>query len=78
MCSSDLNCGMGDHVVFSRVLPKVKNPWVFTCYPEIVAGEPIAKAEQLFGSLEQFNVYAWMDKNKWKQSIESAFERMYL
>ena len=73
-----LNCGMGDHVVFSRVLPKVKNPWVFTCYPEIVAGEPIAKAEQLFGSLEQFNVYAWMDKNKWKQSIELAFERMYL
>lgn len=73
-----LNCGMGDHVVFSHVLPKIKNPWVFTCYPDLVAGEPIAKAESLFGSLEQFSVYSWMDKHKWKQSLQSAFERMYL
>ena len=72
-----LNCGMGDHVVFSHVLPKIRNPWVFTCYPEIVPGQSIAEAQQLFGSLEQFNVYAWMDKNNWTQSIQSAFERMY-
>lgn len=73
-----LNCGMGDHVVFSHVLPKIKNPWVFTCYPDLVPGESIAKAEALFGSLEQFNVYSWMDKNKWRDSLQSAFERMYL
>ena len=72
-----LNCGMGDHVVFSHVLPKVKSPWVFSCYPDIVPGEPIAKAQALFGSLEEFNVYAWMDMNKWTASIQSAFERMY-
>lgn len=73
-----LNCGMGDHVVFSHVLPKIKKPWVFTCYPDLVPGESIAKAEALFGNLEQFNVYAWMDKNKWRDSLQSAFERMYL
>ena len=73
-----LNCGMGDHVVFSHVLPKIKNPWVFTCYPDLVPGESIAQAQALFGGLEQFNVYAWMDKNKWRKSLQSAFERMFL
>jgi len=73
-----LNCGLGDHLVFSKVLPKVKNPLVFTCYQEVVAGHSIAEAQMLFGNIDPWNIYAKMDKWKWTESIEKAFEKMYL
>jgi GT2 family glycosyltransferase len=73
-----LNGGLGDHIVFSKVLPKIKNPIVFTCYPEVVDGESIAEAQHRFGSLDQWNIYKKMDQWKWKGSLESAYEKMYL
>ena len=73
-----LNCGMGDHVVFSHVLPDVKNPMVFTCYSEIVPGRSIAEAQALFGSVDQWNIYGKMDAWKWQGSLESAFRKLYL
>ena len=73
-----LNCGKGDHVVFNRVLKDIKNPVVFTCYPDIIEGRSIAEAEKLFGNLDQWNIYKKMDQWNWKQSIESAFRKMYL
>lgn len=73
-----LDCGLGDHVVFSHVLPKIPNPWVFTCYPDIVPGGSIAEAKWLFGSLDTYNIYAQMDLWRWTGSLQSAFEKMYL
>lgn len=73
-----LNCGMGDHVVFSHVLPEIKNPLVFTCYPEIVPGRSIAEAQTLFGSIDQWNIYGKMDAWKWSESLENAFRKLYL
>jgi hypothetical protein len=73
-----LNNGMGDHIVFSHVLPEVKNPVVFGCYPEILPCRPIAEAQALFGDVEAFNVYGKMDQWKWKDSLEKAFRRMYV
>ena len=73
-----LNCGMGDHVVFSHVLPEIKNPVVFGCYPEVIPCRSIHEARDLFGDIDQYSVYAKMDRWKWKDSIESAFRRMYL
>ena len=73
-----LNCGMGDHVVFSHVLPEIKKPVVFTCYPEIVPGRSIAEAQALFGSIDQWNIYSKMDAWRWQGSLESAFRRLYL
>jgi len=73
-----LNCGMGDHIVFKHVLPDIKNPVVFTCYPEIVPGRPIAEAESLYGSIDQWNIYRKMDEWKWTDSLENAFRKMYL
>ena len=72
-----LNCGLGDHIVFSHVLPSIRNPVVFSCYPEIVPGGSIAEAQHLFGDIEQYNIYAKMDRWKWKDSLESAFCKMY-
>lgn len=73
-----LNNGMGDHVVFSHVLPDVKNPLIFGCYPEIIPSGSIAQAQELFGDIEQFNVYKKMDQWGWKDSLENAYRKLYL
>ena len=73
-----LNCGMGDHLVFTHVLPYIDNPVVFTCYPEIVPGRSIAEAQELFGNIDQWSIYKKMDQWKWKDSIEGAFRKLYL
>lgn len=72
-----LDCGMGDHIIFSHVLPHIKRPEVFSCYPDIIPGRSIAEAIELFGDIEQFNVYRKMDQWNWKQSVEKAFRRLY-
>lgn len=73
-----LNCGLGDHVVFSHVLPSIPNAEVFTCYPEVVPGRSIAEAQRLFGDVEIYNVYRKMDQWKWKDSLENAYRKLYL
>jgi hypothetical protein len=73
-----LNCGLGDHIVFSRLLPSIPNAEVFSCYPEVVPGRSIAEAVQLFGDLDPWNVYKKMDLWKWKNSLEKAYRKMYL
>jgi hypothetical protein len=72
-----LNSGMGDHVVFSHVLPDIKNPVVFGCYPEIVPCRSIAESIDLFGDVEQYNIYKKMDQWKWKGSLENAYRKLY-
>jgi len=73
-----LNCGLGDHVVFSHVLPAIPNAEVFTCYPEVVPGKSIAEAQHLFGDIDYWNVYKKMDQWKWKDSLENAYRKLYL
>ena len=73
-----LNSGMGDHIVFSHVLPEIKNPVVFGCYPEIVPCRSIAEAKHLLGDIECYNIYAKMDQWKWSRSLEEAYRRLYL
>ena len=73
-----LDCGMGDHIVFKHVLPDIKNPLVFTCYPDIIPGRSIEEARQMFGDIAQYNIYAKMDKWNWKDSLENAFKKMYV
>jgi hypothetical protein len=72
-----LNCGMGDHIVFTHVLPEIENPVIFGCYPEIVPCRSIAEAQALFGSIDMFNVYGKMDQWKWRGNLEGAYRRMY-
>lgn len=73
-----LNCGLGDHIVFSQVLPDIKNPVIFTCYPEIIPGKSIAEATALFGDLDQYSIYKKMAQWNWKDSLENAFRKLYL
>ena len=73
-----LNCGLGDHIVFSHVLPSIPSAEVFTCYPEVIPGRSIAEAQQLFGDIDKWNIYKKMDQWGWKGSLEDAFRKMYL
>ena len=73
-----LDCGMGDHIVFKHVLPEIRNPVLFTCYPEVLPGRPIAEAHQIFGNLDQFSIYAKMDRWNWTGSLEDAFRKLYV
>jgi hypothetical protein len=43
-----------------------------------VPGESIAKAINLFGDIDPWNIYKKMDQWKWTGSLQEAFERMYL
>ncbi len=73
-----LNCGMGDHIVFSHVMPDITNAEVFTCYPDIVPGKSIAEARALFGDIDQWSIYRKMAQWKWTDSLENAYRKMYL
>jgi len=73
-----LDCGLGDHLVFSHVLPEIRNPVIFSCYPEIVPGDSIAEAYRLFGNLSNFNVYTKMEQWNWKDSLENAYRKLYV
>jgi len=73
-----LDNGMGDHIVFNKVLSEIKNPVIFSCYPEIVPGRSIADAIRLFGDIGPYNVYQKMDQWNWKGSLEEAFRKMYV
>jgi GT2 family glycosyltransferase len=73
-----LNCGMGDHIVFSHVMPNITNAEVFTCYPEIVPGKSIAEARALFGDIDQWNIYKKMAQWNWTGTLENAYRKLYL
>jgi hypothetical protein len=73
-----LNNGLGDHVVFSKILPEINNPVVFGCYPEIIPCKSIAEAQALFGDLDQWNIYKKMAEWNWTESIEKAYRKLYL
>lgn len=72
-----LDSGMGDHVVFKHVLPLIKNPEVYTCYPDIIPGKSIQEAINTFGSLDEWNIYKKMDEWSWKDSLEKAYKKLY-
>jgi hypothetical protein len=73
-----LNCGKGDHIVFSKILPEIKNPFVFSCYQDIIEGQSIAEAHRLFGDLDNWDIYRKMAQWKWQGSLEDAYRKFYL
>jgi hypothetical protein len=73
-----LNSGLGDHIVFNKLLPEIPNPVVFGCYPEIITCRPIAEAQALFGDLDQWSIYKKMAQWNWADSLENAYRKMYL
>jgi len=72
-----LDNGLGDHIVFKHVIKDIKNPIVFSCWPEIIPGRSIQEAKNTLGDIERYNVYVKMDEWNWKGSLEDAFRKLY-
>lgn len=84
-----LDNGLGDHWVFKQVLQKIKaisngtKIIIACCYPEVFADDDvtiisIADAYNAFGNLDRYNLYKWCAEHDCHESIEKAFEAMYL
>lgn len=83
-----VDAGIGDHYALKDILPKLKTKYkqitLAVCFPEIFFDEEniklisIADAKNIYGDIDGFNVYTWMDKNQWKKTISEAFLKMYL
>ena len=73
-----LNGGMGDHIIFKRILSKLDDPLIYTCYPDIIPGKSIAEAKMLYGDIEPYNIYRKMAEWKWTDSLENAYRKLYL
>lgn len=73
-----LDNGMGDHLMFKSIMSEVENPEIFSCYPDIVPGRSIGDAYNLFGNLDEFNIYKKMDQWKWTGSMVDAFRKLYV
>lgn len=81
------DAGIGDHYALKSILPQLRLKHekliLAVCYPDVFFDEDglnlisIADAKNLFGSIEEFSIYKWMDDNKWKQSLSEAFLKMY-
>jgi hypothetical protein len=73
-----LDSGLGDHIVFSKILSDIPNAIVFGCYPEVIPCKSIAEAHSLFGNLDQWNIYKKMADWGWTGSLEDAYRKLYL
>lgn len=83
-----LDSGIGDHYAFRAALPAIKNKYkdhtivIGACYPGAFEGEEGVKIISLgecasFVKIEDYNIYGWMDRHNWKQSLSEAYKKMY-
>jgi hypothetical protein len=81
-----LDNGIGDHLVFTKVLPDIKEKYgkvtIACCYPELFEGEnciSIAQAKIMLGNnIDNHNVYKFCWDHAWKDTLENAFRKLYL
>jgi len=77
-----LNNGIGDHIVFKSILPKLKKKYkkikIACCYQLFPEEETMSIAEGLkYVNPDRFNIYKWMIDHNWKTEMKEAMERMY-
>jgi hypothetical protein len=79
-----LDSGMGDHIVFKTILPKIKAKYksvtLAVCYPELFPEEKcISLAEgQKICNPERHNIFKWCIDKGWKdKEIKYAYTQMY-
>lgn len=82
-----LDNGIGDHIVFKKLLPKIKKSKkdiiLAVCYPEVFKDNTdltiisIAEARMLT-NIDRYNIYKWMWDKNWKKGLYEAFTEIYL
>ena len=79
-----LNNGLGDHIVFKKVLQKLKLKHkrivIACCYPDVFKDEDVTliSIAQANCNLDDYNLYKFMWDRDWKNTLEVAYEAMYL
>lgn len=83
-----LDCGLGDHLIFSMILPEMHKKYpdiiVAACFPEVFEDDKniklisIADSHYLMDDIGKLNVYKWMWDNKWAGTLEDAYRGLYL
>lgn len=79
-----INCGMGDHLVFKSILPKIKEKYkdvtLAVCYPDLFPGEKcisLAEGQQICNP-DKHNIFRYcIDKNWRGKEIKYAFAELY-
>ncbi len=83
-----LDCGLGDHLVFKKILPEIKEKYknkrlvLAVCYPSVFEDDKdiiltsIAEVG-ITTNIEEYNIYKKMELWKWQDSLENAFRRLY-
>jgi hypothetical protein len=79
-----LDCGMGDHLVFKSILPKIKEKYkdvtLAVCYPELFPEEKcisIAEGAKICNP-DRHNIFKWCIDHDWKdREIKYAYAQMY-
>lgn len=88
----NLDCGMGDHVIFLSVLDEIKaaNPgkelWIAACYPHLfdeadgVVLKSVAEGRTALGKMfDDLNVYLFCAKTGWENKpLAEAFKNLYI
>lgn len=83
-----LDCGLGDHYAFKNILPELrknhKKIIIAACYPDVFFDEndlkliSIQDAKNMYGNIDEFNIYKKMIDWNWKNNVFEAFKKMYL
>lgn len=77
-----LNSGMGDHVCFNSILPKLKTKYktirIFSCFPELIdhPSESLAVGNGITVPTLH-DIYKYMIDQSWKGELKDAYEKMY-
>ncbi len=81
-----LDNGLGDHLVFKKVLIDLKNKYeniiVACCYPEVFIDSDVKivsiEEAKVFGDIVKYNIYKFMSDRNWKGSLEDAYRKLYI
>ena len=83
-----LDNGIGDHYAFlhslDRILGKYPKITIAACFPDVffeykdkIKLISIAEAKLMFGNIDKFNVYTWMESHS-RTSLKDAFNQLYV
>ena len=77
-----LNNGLGDHIMFKKVMDEVGADVICCCYLEVFdgfKGELISIKEGVsrWGDLSKYSIYGWCQRNNYNDSFYKAYKLMY-
>ena len=79
-----LDSGLGDHIVFSTLIPELKAKYgkitLAVCYNDVFQNERLVSIDAVKNLVnpDDHNVYKWMADRNWKKELIEAYRGMYL